>query len=172
MSDIRSTEKTEGGSMIIASCEIGFSSGKLLESAEGPMVVVNIFPINTDNRLVDSDYSHKQAIEDFDNSQDTSDEERGAYLLMRLKSRCCACGTTVTSQWRKGWSNDIKLCNACGLRYCKGQYCFHCGALYGIKELKMDHWKICTKCGRATHIECMLQKEKSLHKTCKRCRNL
>lgn len=59
-------------------------------------------------------------------------------LLMRVSRRisshsaaegceCTSCHQTVTPYWRDGWSEDVMLCNACGLRFQKfAQRCHSC----------------------------------------------
>lgn len=41
--------------------------------------------------------------------------------------RCSSCNQSVTPYWRDGWSEDVMLCNACGLRFQKfAQRCMYC----------------------------------------------
>jgi hypothetical protein len=94
----------------------------------------------------------------------TSQEEIsfGAVLLTHLKVHCENCKTYTTPQWRKGWYNpelqcNIELCNACGLKYAKGQYCPYCKFIYGKEHLKSpNQWLSCNMCGRLTHLQCEL----------------
>lgn len=75
-------------------------------------------------------------------------DELGAYLLSNLKGdRCFSCGiySMASAQQRKGGYTNImgkevqlKLCNACGIRYSKTKsYCVKCHyipyAKYGCK---------------------------------------
>lgn len=40
---------------------------------------------------------------------------------------CASCASTITPYWRDGWSPEVMLCNACGLRYQKfGRRCPAC----------------------------------------------
>jgi len=84
----------------------------------------------------------------------------GTYLVSHLRHFCENCGTLDTPQWRKGWHSEILnrsvlLCNACGLKYHKNQYCPYCRYVYGKEEEKMDAvWLTCQSCGRWVHIDC------------------
>jgi len=85
----------------------------------------------------------------------------GAYLISHLQQRCENCGTPETPQWRKGWfstllNRSVVLCNACGLKYNKNQFCPFCMYVY-YKEVdkKSKHtWLSCETCHRWVHIEC------------------
>jgi len=84
----------------------------------------------------------------------------GAYLMSHLRQHCENCGTFVTPQWRKGWfsevlNHSVLLCNACGLKFHKGQFCTYCKFVYG-KEQKLSSsiWLTCDQCGRCVHREC------------------
>jgi len=84
----------------------------------------------------------------------------GAYLMTHLQQRCENCGILDTPQWRKGWFSDILnryvvLCNACGLKYNKNQFCPHCRYVYYKEEdKKSKDWLVCEGCGRWAHMEC------------------
>ncbi|PRP79492.1 hypothetical protein PROFUN_12860 [Planoprotostelium fungivorum] len=88
----------------------------------------------------------------------------GSYLLAHLKTYCENCGVTETPQWRKGWHSEIfhrpvALCNACGIKFSKQQYCGYCHYIYGKEQEKLhrieqDEWLSCTTCNRWTHSEC------------------
>jgi len=103
---------------------------------------------------------HRSSI-NMTNFMDTSpDILLGAYLMSHLRSACENCGTTNTPQWRKGWFSEILnrsvlLCNACGIKYAKKQYCPHCNYIYG-KEIdrQSDAWLVCSVCSRWVHMEC------------------
>lgn len=77
-----------------------------------------------------------------------------ALLLFALRFRCVACKVTSTPQWRKGW-HGLPLCNACGLKFQKNQYCDYCFAIYGGKDFDPSIWVRCEKCGRASHVKCI-----------------
>lgn len=88
----------------------------------------------------------------------------GAYLVNHLQQRCENCGTGETPQWRKGWFSSILnrtvvLCNACGLKFNKNQYCPYCMYVYYKEEDKkaQNTWVSCDTCHRWVHIECELK---------------
>jgi hypothetical protein len=93
----------------------------------------------------------------------TEDINRGAIFLTHLKPHCENCNAYETPQWRKGWFNEtlqhnIELCNACGLKFAKGQYCPYCKFIYGKEHTKSPQdWLSCVQCGRLTHLECELK---------------
>ncbi len=66
-----------------------------------------------------------------------------------------------TPQWRKGWfspllNRSVLLCNACGLKYHKNQFCPYCYFVYG-KEHSEKHnhgWLTCNYCSRWVHVNC------------------
>lgn len=100
------------------------------------------------------------------------DEDIGVIALLRLKEiRCHNCGVSETVQWRRGW-NSHPLCNPCGLRYQKSQYCCYCNYVYTRQELNSERglWSVCQICGRASHVACMLRTETEISRTCIRCR--
>jgi len=84
----------------------------------------------------------------------------GATLLSHLRHFCENCGTFATPQWRKGWHSEVLnrsvlLCNACGLKYHKNQFCPYCFYVYGKEQHKTpNHWLTCQMCGRWVHGEC------------------
>jgi len=95
----------------------------------------------------------------------TPDIMLGAYLMSHLRPYCENCGTFDTPQWRKGWQSDVLgravlLCNACGLKYHKNQYCPYCHYVYGKEQEKQVNcsdctdWLTCQSCGRWCHAEC------------------
>lgn len=110
--------------------------------------------------------------------------EFGAYLISHLKIHCENCGVEQTPQWRKGWfekkiNRPVNLCNACGIRYHKNQFCPYCKYVYGKETDNIPNtWLICVECGRWTHISCESkfgkltkeQIESQLH-TCIECKN-
>ena len=78
------------------------------------------------------------------------------------------CNVTATPMWRKGviCGEDVTLCNACGLRYKKGKFCWHCKEIYyededkrpygkGCQDSK-DSWLGCSHCARWSHLKCCL----------------
>jgi hypothetical protein len=100
-----------------------------------------------------------------DPSQKLEDEDLllGAYLISHLKPSCEHCGVTETAQWRRGYfepvlNRHIFLCNKCGLKYHKNQFCPHCKYIYG-KETDKDPslWLTCNTCGRWVHSKCEQQ---------------
>lgn len=98
-------------------------------------------------------------------SREVSDDIAfGAYLMINLKHHCEHCGTQNTPQWRKGWFSDILnrsvlLCNACGLKYHKNQFCPYCNWVYGKEPGKPSEglWISCCSCQRRVHKDCELQ---------------
>lgn len=95
-----------------------------------------------------------------------NDVSLGAYLLQALCCRCENCGSTNTPQWRKGWYSEVLekhvlLCNACGLKYSKNQFCPYCYFVYS-RSSKSKHddreagsqWLSCQHCQRWVHIQC------------------
>jgi len=85
----------------------------------------------------------------------------GAYLMTHLQERCENCETTITPQWRKGWYSSILgrtvvLCNKCGLKYNKNQFCGYCMYIYYKEEDKKasGKWYVCSSCTRWVHASC------------------
>ncbi|PRP73172.1 hypothetical protein PROFUN_03486 [Planoprotostelium fungivorum] len=82
-----------------------------------------------------------------------SDINFGAYLISHFRQYCENCQACETPQWRKGWYSEmlgrsVLLCNACGLKYHKNQYCYHCHFIYGKEQekligLEQDDWVSC-----------------------------
>lgn len=61
------------------------------------------------------------------------------YLLRRSSPQCVNCGTEQSCLWRRGphvkrLKKYLPLCNACGLKFAKGQYCKKCGFVYHYRE--------------------------------------
>ncbi|PRP77442.1 centrosomal protein [Planoprotostelium fungivorum] len=78
---------------------------------------------------------------------------------------CHNCMTTDTPQWRTGWESKtsgglVPLCNACGLRYYKKQFCRHCQYIYSKTEQSKSFgsWLTCTDCSRLVHLTCENEK--------------
>ena len=119
---------------------------------------------NTDTQLMDP-----MMVEDNNNSRMTEGNDisedvlLGAYLIQHMRQHCENCGTLNTPQWRKGWfsqilNRSVLLCNACGLRYHKNQFCPYCRYVYGKETDKSsDKWLTCDTCGRWVHLECEKQ---------------
>ena len=85
----------------------------------------------------------------------------GAYLISHLQQRCENCGISNTPQWRKGWystilNRSVVLCNACGLKYNKNQFCPYCMYVYykEVDKKSKNTWLTCEQCHRWVHIEC------------------
>lgn len=104
-----------------------------------------------------------QFIEEADQFPD-SDINFGAFLISHFRQRCENCSTTDTPQWRKGWYSEVLgrsvcLCNACGLKYHKNQFCSYCHYIYGKdheenEEMNKDEWLSCRTCSRWCHTAC------------------
>jgi hypothetical protein len=84
-----------------------------------------------------------------------------AYILAHLKPICENCHCTTTPQWRKGWVSDLLdryvwLCNKCGIKYAKSQYCPHCKEIYSKDRNLYEplKWYSCQHCGRWVHRNC------------------
>lgn len=91
----------------------------------------------------------------------TEDVLVGAFFLQHLHPYCENCGASDTPQWRKGWvssllGREVLLCNACGLKYHKGQFCPHCKFVYGKEHDRhvRNSWLRCVQCSRWTHGKC------------------
>ena len=117
-------------------------------------------------------------------SPSLDDEILGAYFISSLCNRCEQCGTTQTPQWRKGWyskllNRAVILCNACGLKYSKYQYCPYCNYIYykGEDWNSKYVWISCDNCPRWVHVDCEKKHKhgtfyydnKYLCPTCTRC---
>lgn len=81
--------------------------------------------------------------------------------MSHLRQYCENCATYDTPQWRTGWYSDVLgrpvlLCNACGLKYHKNQFCPYCFYVYGNREHNktFNTWLTCTKCDRMVHVDC------------------
>jgi len=86
----------------------------------------------------------------------------GAYLVSHLRQHCENCGTLQTPQWRKGWHSDVLnhsvlLCNACGLKFHKNQFCPYCKYVYGKEQKITNIWLTCEYCTRWVHVDCETQ---------------
>jgi hypothetical protein len=79
---------------------------------------------------------------------------------------CFSCNVKYSPQWRHKKINNTStyLCNACGLRYVKGQYCPVCHITYTQAEINTNQWNNCLICHKWTHNYCM-----TIMRTCKKC---
>jgi len=90
------------------------------------------------------------------------DVAMGAYLVTHLQQRCENCLTCETPQWRKGWFSTllqrwVVLCNACGLKFNKNQFCPYCMYVYYKEEerkYQQNNWATCRTCQRWVHLVC------------------
>ncbi len=88
-----------------------------------------------------------------------SDDQRTAYS----PKTCVSCTTTKTPLWRKGWWDEecgmhVLLCNACGMKYSKGQFCQICHTLvYGRQVAESTPLARCEECLQYSHAECEAQ---------------
>ena len=83
----------------------------------------------------------------------------GIYLINHLKPHCENCYTNDTPQWRKGWysyilKKNVPLCNACGIKYNKSQYCKICHFIYDKKFSNGELFNICNLCKVWIHKKC------------------
>lgn len=85
----------------------------------------------------------------------------GAHLLHHMQKHCANCDTPSTPLWRKGWEDvvlghSVSLCNACGLKFLKEQYCHYCMFVYNMTDVRYqkDKWIACSKCRKCTHVDC------------------
>jgi len=103
----------------------------------------------------------------------------GAYLMSHLRQHCENCGTLQTPQWRKGWfsevlNHSVLLCNACGLKYHKNQFCPYCKYVYGKEQKISNVWLTCEHCARWVHVECETKyggNQNRMPYACPDCRN-
>jgi hypothetical protein len=114
----------------------------------------------------DGTTQYSAVLEACPNSEPLNDDDVlvGAYYLQHLRPSCANCGTMDTPQWRKGWHSsllekEVLLCNACGLKFHKGQFCPYCKFVYGKEHSSQHHqdssqWLCCSNCGRKTHTAC------------------
>jgi len=87
--------------------------------------------------------------------------DEASELLYYLKKHCASCGAPL---WRKGWHNKflghhLSLCNACGLKYNKGQYCPICMYVYNIYDVRLrsNDCVKCINCYKYAHASCVQQ---------------
>jgi len=113
------------------------------------------------------------------NHSNTSSNNNGAR-------HCAHCKTTVTPLWRKGWtlnsnSKPVSLCNACGIRYSKNQFCPYCYYIYNKLEepynaddrrpdllapnRSIPTWIRCEQCFRWVHFKCEAEKQRQEKQT-------
>lgn len=84
-----------------------------------------------------------------------------AWLLYNISKICGHCEVNKSPLWRKGWyddilSHNIVLCNACGIKFSKNQYCFVCKYIYNHRDVvRNPDWIYCNICDRYTHIDCL-----------------
>lgn len=63
---------------------------------------------------------------------------------------CSSCGSTITPYWRDGWSKNVMLCNACGLRYQK--FATRCPECRYIPRKEDGLGGNCIKCHTPWHV--------------------
>ena len=104
----------------------------------------------------------------------------GAYLLDNLRERCENCRSLNSPQWRKGWYSTelcrkVTLCNACGIKFAKKQFCCYCMEIYSATANKMKYWLKCYNCKRYSHTLCEKNNKKGIIKSrryvCYQCRH-
>lgn len=111
------------------------------------------------------------------------DDNNIAYALLSLKGQVCFnCSCTNTPQWRKGFVftdqivQKVNLCNACGLKYGKNQFCSYCYKIYDfVKNINTQEIYSCSRCGKMDHQKCVGHLDKTntlngVNYVCKRCR--
>lgn len=79
---------------------------------------------------------------------------------------CFSCNTKYSILWRSQKINGdvVYLCNACGLKYKKGQYCPVCHMTYYQYNMNDFHGKICIICNKWVHNDCLV-----MNQICKKC---
>lgn len=60
--------------------------------------------------------------------------------------QCSSCGAKITPYWRDGWSPEIMLCNACGLRFQK--FAQRCPSCAYIPRKEDGQLSVCPQCTR------------------------
>lgn len=91
---------------------------------------------------------------------DEWEDVEAAYLLYTVGKRCANCLVDQSPVWRRGWydalsHSNVFLCNACGLKYLKKQYCPYCCAVYCVGDLGTGaHWIQCQGCLSHCHVKC------------------
>lgn len=91
---------------------------------------------------------------------------------------CVNCGVKQTSCWRSitdNKGNRFDLCNKCGLKYRKGNFCQCCLYIYYVSETKNDSsddtWVKCLYCPRKSHKVCLeKQSENNVLYICNNCK--
>jgi GATA zinc finger len=87
----------------------------------------------------------------------------GAYLLQTLVLHCENCGASESPQWRRGWystvlQKHVLLCNGCGIKYSKQQFCSYCYYVYNKRterlQRSLNQWLCCGTCQRWVHRAC------------------
>lgn len=63
---------------------------------------------------------------------------------------CSSCSSTITPYWRDGWSSNVMLCNACGLRYQK--FATRCPECRYIPRKEDGLGGNCIKCHTPWHV--------------------
>ena len=89
-------------------------------------------------------------------------KDQAAWMLINVSIRCVNCETEDTPLWRRGWYDEflehyLPLCNACGIKYCKNQYCPECNIIYNISHIRNnpEYWIKCMTCSRYVHRCCI-----------------
>lgn len=104
-----------------------------------------------------------------DHINDKDVDRAASILAFEFRHFCINCHTFTTPQWRLGWYDpktrkNVDLCNACGLKYAKGQQCPKCKFIYNAESCK-------TKFGskRITCANCNFQFEHLIKSTMYTC---
>jgi hypothetical protein len=98
-----------------------------------------------------------------------SDLYAAALILTRIRKGCTNCGAQTSPTWRFGWYYEplrkhVSLCNACGLKYSKKQYCAGCKFIYGNncqhrQEMLDGKWFRCSGCNHYSHTKCLVEEK-------------
>lgn len=73
-----------------------------------------------------------------------------------------ACNATSSPMWRKGWKVSegeyASLCNACGIKYRKGELCALCFEMPTPGCANASFWLVCDGCCAWVHLQCAIER--------------
>jgi hypothetical protein len=94
----------------------------------------------------------------FNNTKPTTRNIKPIIKKSSPNGECCfSCDIKYSTLWRAKKINgdDKYLCNACGLKYSKGQYCQVCHITYYQCDMNDFYGKICSICNKWVHNNCL-----------------